>query len=354
MKEAAHGATMSGQVVSDGPSSSDGPPNPDVDVSVIIPVHNAAAWLHECLLSVLGQSGVTVELVCVNDGSDDDSLRILREYEELEPTRVRVIDQPNGGQALARNAGIDAARGRYTCLLDSDDYWQLDALSTLVRRADEDNLDVVQFDAVAFRDAGVSDESWRPFANYYARSPARVEVVTGAELAVSQFSASEYKPSACLYMTRTSLLTNNDVRFVTGIMHEDNPFTFAVMLNAGRAVRVALDFYARRVRANSIMTSASVEKSMRGYFLSYLEMQREAVRHSYDPQTARTLGALLFRLFNTASSRFNKLDNEAISRVKELVVTPDAQVAFAMLIKNRKLSLESAASRAGTSNADNS
>lgn len=306
-----------------------------VDVSVIVPVHNAAPWLHECLLSVLGQSGASIEVICVNDGSTDDSLRILREYRELDPTRVRVVDQPNGGLSVARNSGLDNATGRYVCFLDSDDYWRLDALSKLVAYADTEDLDILQFDAIPFPDSGVSESAWKQFSGYYNRSQERTAPVPGVDLVTSELSSSDYKPSACLYLARASYLEEIGLRFIPGIAHEDNAFTFSTLLNAKRAAHVTLGFYARRVRANSIMTSASVERSMRGYLVSYLAMHREVLRHSFDVATSQTLGNYLFRVFSNASSRFNQLGEDAVSRVQDLVTAPDAQIAYATLMKNR-------------------
>lgn len=301
-----------------------------IDVSVIVPVYNASAWLHECLLSVLGQTGVRVEVVCVDDGSTDDSMRILREYEALD-ARIRIVQQQNGGLSVARNTGLSVARGRYVCFLDSDDYYRVDAVSALVSRCDEDELDVVQFDAVAFADPGVSEASWRQYSTYYRRSVERPEVVSGPELVAAQMTSKDYKPSACLYMVRTAHLKRNQIRFIPGMTHEDNPFTFAVFLNATRAAHVSLDLHARRVRPSSIMTSNSIEASMRGYFISYLEMTREAARHSFPPEISRVLGDHIFRIFTNVSARLTKLDHAGVDALRELVSTPDGEVAFATL-----------------------
>ena len=92
-------------------------------VSVIMPVYNAAAWLRRAVDSVLAQSHEKVELVAVDDGSQDDSLAILDAYARAD-ARVRVQRQPaNGGVAAARNAGIAAARGDFIAFLDADDWW---------------------------------------------------------------------------------------------------------------------------------------------------------------------------------------------------------------------------------------
>ncbi len=89
--------------------------------SVIIPVYNASSTLRRCLDSLVGQTLGRAELILINDGSKDESLRICCEYENRY-VEVKVIDQQNAGAAAARNAGLDAAEGTYISFVDSDDY----------------------------------------------------------------------------------------------------------------------------------------------------------------------------------------------------------------------------------------
>ena len=86
-------------------------------VSVIIPVYNCAAFLPECLDSVIAQTESSWEIICVDDGSTDDSVSVLREYERRLAGKMRVVEQENAGCARARNRAIPLARGSYLCLL---------------------------------------------------------------------------------------------------------------------------------------------------------------------------------------------------------------------------------------------
>lgn len=92
-------------------------------VSVIIPVYNREHLVSQAIESVLAQTYQPVEIILINDGSTDASLSVLRRFESLFPNQIRVIDQPNQGQIIARNNGIQAARGEYIAFLDSDDLW---------------------------------------------------------------------------------------------------------------------------------------------------------------------------------------------------------------------------------------
>ena len=91
-------------------------------VSVIIPVYNCAAYLPECLDSVIAQTESSWEIICVDDGSTDDSVSVLREYERRLASKMRVVEQENAGCARARNRAIPLARGSYLMFLDADDF----------------------------------------------------------------------------------------------------------------------------------------------------------------------------------------------------------------------------------------
>ena len=89
-------------------------------ISVIIPVYNMQKYLKECLDSVISQSLKAIEIICINDGSIDNSLKILKEYEKKDK-RIKIINQENKGVAIARNNAIDISKGEFIAFLDSDD-----------------------------------------------------------------------------------------------------------------------------------------------------------------------------------------------------------------------------------------
>lgn len=309
------------------------------DVSVIVPVYNAAAWLHECLLSVLGQTGVSVEVICVNDGSTDDSARILHEYATSDP-RIVIIDRPNGGLSAARNSGLEVARGRYVCMLDSDDYWRTDDLSGLVEIADRDALDLLLFDAEAFFEPGVSEATHSAYATYYTRKRAYSSVVTGPQLMAELNGESEYRPSACLYLVRTGLLREAGLSFIPGIMHEDNPFTFALFLHAVRAAHIDNPIYARRMRPGSIMTGGAAERSMRGYFAAYLDMKRRLAHHPVDPELAAPIGDVIHRMFAATRRLFLEVPEDVGARIQEVDPSPEAYSLYMMMRHERNQALK--------------
>lgn len=111
-------------------------------VSIITPCYNGSRYIGETIESVLAQTYTDWEMIIVDDGSKDDSAEIVRGYADRD-SRIRLIVQPNGGSANARNHGIREAGGRYIALLDADDLWNPDFLSEQVAFLNEKKAAVV-------------------------------------------------------------------------------------------------------------------------------------------------------------------------------------------------------------------
>lgn len=110
-------------------------------ISVVIPVYNVESFVGKCLSTLVHQTFRNFEIIAVNDGSKDQSLAILREFER-NYNNITVIDQPNAGMSMARNRGMQAARGKYLCFVDSDDYVAPNFLEELYRAVTENNADI--------------------------------------------------------------------------------------------------------------------------------------------------------------------------------------------------------------------
>ena len=114
------------------------------EFSIIIPVYNVAKYLKQSLDSVINQTFTDVEIICVNDGSTDESLSILNDYASKD-SRFVIISQANQGQGVARNNAIKIAKGKYLLFLDPDDWLDLNAVQTLADKFNETDADVIQF-----------------------------------------------------------------------------------------------------------------------------------------------------------------------------------------------------------------
>ncbi len=116
----------------------------DMRVSVIIPVYNAAKYLRQCLNSVCSQTYSDMEIVCVNNGSTDESLQILTEYSEKD-NRIKVVNEEHSNAGTARNTGMCVAKGEYYLFLDADDFFDPVMVERLVECAKFSHADVIVF-----------------------------------------------------------------------------------------------------------------------------------------------------------------------------------------------------------------
>lgn len=122
-------------------------------LSVIIPVYNDQKYLNQCLDSVINQTLKDIEIICVDDGSTDDSLKILQEYQSKD-SRVKVISQENGGAGKARNTGLAIASGKYLSFLDSDDFFEPTMLEESYNKLEESSVDFVVFHSDQYWESG--------------------------------------------------------------------------------------------------------------------------------------------------------------------------------------------------------
>lgn len=111
-------------------------------ITVIIPIYNVSKYLKNCLESVINQTYKNLEIICINDGSTDNSLQILKEYKERDE-RIIIIDKKNAGVSAARNDGIEKASGEYLFCVDGDDYIDEDFFEKFYNNAKKNDSDLV-------------------------------------------------------------------------------------------------------------------------------------------------------------------------------------------------------------------
>ncbi len=127
------------------------------EISIIMPVYNVGKYLRECLDSIVNQSFKDFEIICINDGSTDNSLKILEEYRDKD-SRFTIISQDNTGAGEARNTGLKYASGKYVQFLDSDDYFEPNMLENLYKTAKKYNADLTVCSAAKIDENGNSIE----------------------------------------------------------------------------------------------------------------------------------------------------------------------------------------------------
>lgn len=107
------------------------------NISIIIPMHNSAKHINQCINSILNQTYKNWEIIVIDDASEDESVELVKKYND---NRIKIIElKENVGAGLARNKGIEVANGDYICFLDSDDYWVLDKLEKQIKLMEQNN-----------------------------------------------------------------------------------------------------------------------------------------------------------------------------------------------------------------------
>lgn len=213
-----------------------------VKISVIVPVYNVEKYLRQCIDSILSQTLTDIEVITINDGSPDDSLSILREYEKND-NRVVVIDKKNEGVGKARNDGIRAAKGEFVAFMDSDDYYPSDnVLETMYKTAIEKDVKIVGGKKIQLLPNGE-----------IVRSDS---VITDENLTFSANGLTEYKDyqydyGYWQYIYNREMLISDNILFPSYKRFQDPPFFVRAMIKAGRFYAADCESYCYRMVPDS-------------------------------------------------------------------------------------------------------
>jgi len=190
-------------------------------ISVIIPVYNMEEYLNQCLDSVINQTLEDIEILCINDGSSDNSENIIRKYCE-QSSKVKLYNQENQGVSCARNKGINEASGEFVAFMDPDDYYlKNDTLEHLYNSAKK--YDVLICGGSFSEDHG----TWirKEFQGIYTK-------YTFAEDKLMQFSEYQFDYGYHRFIYSLNMLKENDIYFPEYIRFQDPPFFVKAMATA--------------------------------------------------------------------------------------------------------------------------
>ncbi len=181
----------------------------NIKVSIVVPVYNAQKYLRTCVDSLVNQTLEEIEIILVDDGSTDESSSIISEYENQYPSKVIVIHKENGGQASARNMGIEISRGTYVGFVDADDYVDVTMFDKMYRNTEGETIDMVACDYEYIEYA-----SGKNLTQY-----AKVKQITDKK---EMFIDPLVSPWNKLY--RRQILKDTGVLFREGCVYEDTAF----------------------------------------------------------------------------------------------------------------------------------
>lgn len=236
-----------------------------IDLSIIIPIYNAAAYLRDCVASLYGQDWPEdqFEVLLVDDGSTDESCALVDRMALAHPN-IRAIHQPNQGVAVARNHGIRQAKGRWLMMLDADDLWVPHTVDILLRTARQTEADIVRGDLIKLRTEAV--EGWmkahadgRPNEAEVAEEVMNAVVMNGEEAYRKIYRP--YEGYTFRYLFRREFVERYQLHFIPGVkMIEDVEFVERALLRARRVVAMPVSFYLYRQHDKSCMYTMNESK----------------------------------------------------------------------------------------------
>jgi glycosyltransferase involved in cell wall biosynthesis len=212
-------------------------------ISIIIPVYNVEPYLRDCLDSVVNQTMCEIQIICVNDGSTDNSLVILEEYARHD-SRIEIINKPNGGLSSARNAAYPYIRSKYTLFVDSDDWIEYDLCEKVYRKAEATGAEMVLF---YFQIPFDAPTDYLTMLN---------EITPDDKVTDLEKRTIIGHVQAWSKLWRSDFLLNNKLFFPEGLCFEDNLVHWQAIILASKISVLPEPLYYYRQRDGSIMSQS--------------------------------------------------------------------------------------------------
>ena len=307
-------------------------------VSVIIPVYNVENYLRECLDSVVNQTLKEIEIICVDDGSTDKSLDTLLEYAKKD-NRITVLKQENLHAGVARNAGLAVARGEYLSFLDSDDFFELNMLEEMYKKAKEDTSDIVVCNANVYAEGNLTPLKWIVNERYIKDSTFSCSSKENASHIFQAFVAFPWNK-----IFSRELIDNHKLYFSSSQHHNDTSFVMGSIVIANRISYITENYINYRRRNDSLChTKSGNEEAMKlsiistfnnikntpNYNLvkqSFINYIVEFMGHYYDKHSKKSREKIskdiktLYNYFNIAD--FDKsyfFDIKKLDKIKDII-----------------------------------
>lgn len=259
-------------------------------LSIIVPVYGVEKYIDKCLDSLVKQSLKEIEIIVVNDGTKDNSQKIIDKYVKKYPEKIKSYIKENGGQGSARNYGLEKANGEYIGYVDSDDFIEKDMYKKLYNKAKEDNYDIV-----VCGNYNVSEDyktkNIDTFINNYNTD---LENIIFGKMAVWN------------KIYKKEILVENKLKFKEKVWYEDLAFTLKAIINSNSFAFINEPLYDYLIREGSTMNNSNVKRNLEIFdafddILSYIKHNKKeeyfnkieflAIDHIYISAIVRVLSA---------------------------------------------------------------
>lgn len=231
-------------------------------LSIIIPIYNVEKYLPKCLESILGQSFKDFEIICVNDGSTDNSLQVLQTYKKQDD-RIVIVDKKNEGSGIARNHGLSTARGNYVYFVDSDDWLENYALEKMIHKADECDTDILVFGGLSYyEDKGQNGAySKNKLPKKYLN-----KIVSAKDIKKDVF---KFPSTAWTKLYKRDFLIKNNIKFQNIRAGQDQLPFFHSMITAERIAILQENLYCYRKNRIGSVTAVKKKKNFSPIYVFY-------------------------------------------------------------------------------------
>lgn len=233
----------------------------NIEISVIVPVYNVEKFLDKCIQSIVNQTFYEYEILIINDGSTDNSEKIINAWVKRD-NRIRYFKTVNRGLSEARNLGISNARGRFICFVDSDDYVDKNYLKLLYKSINENNTDIAQccFELVSDDDYHIRLNK-EPISLVYDSKTALEKLIDTSDNTIEDFVWNKiYKKE--LFDT---------LRFKKGVYYEDLEIMYKIIMNINAISILNVSLYCYRKSFNSISRTINIDKIKQ--FISFIDVR---------------------------------------------------------------------------------
>lgn len=290
-------------------------------VSVIVPVYNVEKYIAKCLDSLVNQTLKDIEIIVVNDGSPDNSQKIIDKYQKKYPNMIKSFKKENGGLSDARNYGIKKATGEYLAFIDSDDYVELNSYEIMYNKAKE-----IDFDVVVCNLKQIYEDSNRID---YVSSRIKKDIFEKKDIKKVLI---DIYPSACNKIYKKSLF-DDCFGFKKGILFEDVEFTHRLLSKISSIGKVD-DYLINYIQRKGTITKTS-DKRILGYIDNMNSVidyyKKNDLYDDYEEELEYSYVRYLYATFIKQATLLSKKDyNKAIKKAQENV-----KVNFPFYRKNK-------------------
>lgn len=304
-------------------------------ISFVIPAYNEEHKIRRCLDSIIIQNSAYYEIILVNDGSSDQTLEIMKLYEEKYSFIKVVTYAQNRGLSAARNAGLEKASGRYIWFVDADDYTTENSVDELCNIIKADDLDCVYFMWDNLKD-GVKEITPQ---RYDLSDISEEQVFSGYELFEKLTDRLPHlADSVCRCIINHSFIKKNNLRFKEGVIAEDGIFGISIYLFAKRIRHLLSSYYVYCFNSTSISNASNSVFECACRYYEYYSFLRKGMQFISDDRFKEIYAKNLKRFYSIVQGLMRNISDYRV--LYRSIKSIDAEAASFFLMQNDSIGVE--------------